>query len=300
MADSRNAVQQVPTSAAVDDQTSGRLGKRHVASAVAAVLASACLLTYAATSGATLADPKPSARFYEVLIVVGALAFLTIGSVQSFRGGKLSPLLLMTVASGTAFWQEAYGDWGAYCLYSDRFITYGWGETSWAAPVRCWWFVPGYMAFYTSFFLGLMAAVRFARNRWPNANPYIAAALVSLPAFYVFDLVWEGTATGLGYWNYEYTFGPALHVGNGTFPLLWPIIAQVPFMALAAFGLMWRNRDGENVFDVAARFVTRKAPGQLAILVSWIVILNIAFLTTTILPIMALRWLAGPSIAALP
>ena len=285
---------------AADERVSALLGKRNVAWVAVGVLASAGLLAYAANSGATLADPKPSARFYEVLIVAGALVFLTIGLVQSFRGRKLSPLLLMTLASGTAFWQETYGDWGAYCLYSNRFITYGWGETIWAAPVRCWWFIAGYMVFYTSFFLGLMAAVSFARNRWPNANPYVAAALVSLPAFYVFDLVWEGTATGLGYWNYEYTFGPALHVGNGTFPLLWPIIEQVPFMALAAFGLMWRNHNGENVFEVAARFVTRKAPSQPALLVSWIIILNVAFLTTTILPIMTPRWLAGPSIAALP
>lgn len=306
MADSRSvAAKQVSTPAAPAAPISAErqpivATKRKLVWAAVAVLVSAGLLAYAANSGATLADPKPSARFYEVLIVLSALVLLTIGAVQSFRTRKLSPLLLMTVASGTAFWQEAYGDWGAYCLYSDRFLTYSWGDTMWAAPVRCWWFIAGYMVFYTSFFLGLMAAVKFARNRWPNANPYIAAALVSLPAFYVFDLVWEGTATGLGYWNYEYTFGPALHVGNGTFPLLWPIIEQVPFMALAAFALMWRNPNGENLFEIAARFVTRKAPGQLAVLVSWIAILNVAFLTTTIAPIMAMRWLAGPSIPALP
>jgi hypothetical protein len=276
------------------------LTKRNLLWAAVSVAVSLGLLTYAANSGATLADPKPSARFYELLMVASAGALLIVGTVQSVQARKLSPLLLMTVASGTAFWQEAYGDWGAYCLYSDRFLTYGWGDTMFAAPVRCWWFIAGYMIFYTSFFLALMAAVRFSRKRWPNANPYIAAALVSFPAFYAFDLVWEGTATGLGYWNYEYTFGPAAHIGNGTFPLVWPILEQVPFMALAAFALMWRNPNGEDVFEVAARFVTRRAPGQLAVLASWIVILNIAFATTTILPIMALRWIAGPAIPAMP
>jgi hypothetical protein len=286
---------------AIDQPIEARiLSGKNVMWVVVATVVSAGLLTYAANSGATLADPKPSARFYELLMVVSAGALLVIGTAQSFRERKLSKLLLMTVASGTAFWQEAYGDWGAYCLYSDRFITYGWGDTMFAAPVRCWWFIAGYMIFYTSFFLGLMAAVKFARTRWPNANPYLAATLVSFPAFYFFDLVWEGTATGLGYWNYEYTFGPAAHIGNGTFPLLWPILEQVPFMALAAFALMWRNSNGEDIFEMAARVVTRRAPSQLAILASWIVILNVAFATTTILPIMALRWIAGPSIPAMP
>lgn len=166
--------------------------------------------------------------------------------------------------------------------------------------MQCWWFIPGYIVFYSTFFIGLTAAVKLARDRWPTINPYIAGALISLPAFYAFDLAWEGTTTGLGYWNYLYTFGPAMHVGNGTFPLLWPIIEQVPFMALAAFALTWRNRNGEDVFEIAARIVTRKAPSQLAILASWIVLINVAFATTTILPIMALRWLAGPSFAAIP
>jgi hypothetical protein len=266
---------------------------------VGIVCAAAALLALAANSGATLDDPI-GYRVYEIAITAVAVGLLAVGAWQSVQLGRLSRLLLMSVAAGTAFWQETYGDWGAYCLYSARFLTYDWGHTVWSARVRCWWFIAGYTVFYTSFFLGLIAAVRFARNRWPSANPYITAALVSLPAFYVFDLVWEGTTTGLGYWSYTYTFGPAMHVGNGTFPLLWPILEQAPFMALAAFALTWRNSRGEDVFEVTAGFVLRRCPGQIAILTSWIVILNIAFLTTTILPIMALRWIAGPASSAMP
>jgi hypothetical protein len=266
---------------------------------VGSVCAAAAVLALAANSGGTLDDPVGNG-VYEIAITAVAVGLLAVGVWQSVQLGRLSRLLLMSVAAGTAFWQETYGDWGAYCLYSARFLTYDWGHTVWSAPVRCWWFIAGYTVFYTSFFLGLIAAVRFARNRWPSANPYITAALVSLPAFYVFDLVWEGTTTGLGYWSYTYTFGPAMHVGNGTFPLLWPILEQVPFMALAAFALTWRNSQDQDVFEVAAGFVLRRCPGQIAILTSWIVILNIAFLTTTILPIMALRWIVGPASSAMP
>lgn len=272
---------------------------RNLLVAMGGILVCIGALIFAAASGATLADPV-GARTYEVIMVVAAAGLLGIGATQSIRHRRLSRPLLVALAAGSAFWQETYGDWGAYLLYSDRFSAYDWGHTRWSSPVQCWWFIPGYMVFYTSFFLGLTAAVKFVRHRWPDANPYILATLLSLPAFYVFDLAWEGTTTGLGYWSYLYTFGPALHLGNGAFPLLWPILEQVPFMALAAFALTWRNRDGDDVFEIAARVVTRTAPSQLAILASWIVILNVAFLTTTILPIMTLRWVAGPPFAAIP
>jgi hypothetical protein len=272
--------------------------KRIVVS-VGMICGAAAVLAFAANSGGTLHDPI-GAGVYEIGISAAAVGLLAVGVWQSVQLGRLSRVLLMSLAAGSAFWQETYGDWGAYCLYSAQFFTYDWGHTVWSAPVRCWWFIAGYMVFYTSFFLGLIAAVKFARNRWPSANPYITAALVSLPAFYVFDLVWEGTTTGLGYWNYMHTFGPALHVGNGTFPLLWPVLEQVPFMALAAFALTWRSSQDQDLFELAAGFVLRRRPGQIAVLGSWIVIVNVAFLTTTILPIMVLRWIAGPGSASVP
>ena len=166
--------------------------------------------------------------------------------------------------------------------------------------MKPWWVIAGYVVFYTPLFLSLIATVNYVRRRWPNRNEYLLAALLSLPIFYAFDLVFEGTTVGLGFWNYTYVFGPALSIGSGTFPLLWPIVEQVPFMAIAALGLAWQNYRGENLFDVAARRAVRRAPGQIAILVSWILIVNVTFFTTTILPIMLLRWVAGPFSALVP
>ncbi|MGI9164698.1 MAG: hypothetical protein ACR2JI_17520, partial [Mycobacterium sp.] len=107
-------------------------------------------------------------------------------------------------------------------------------------------------------------------------------------------------AHGFGWWHYQFAFGPTIAVGEGRFPLVWPVLEQVPFMALAIMALRWRNADGEDVFEILARRVLRRRPGQFAILVSWIVTVNITFLLTTILPLMALRWLAGPASLTVP
>lgn len=260
-----------------------------------AAAAGAVGVLLAANSGGSVTAPVGH-RVYEIAILATALGVLFVGVWQSIRLGKISRLLLMSVAAGTMFWQETYGDWGAYVLYSDRFLLFGWGNTPFSVPVRCWWFIPGYIAFYTSFFATLIAAVGIARRRWPKRNPYIAGALLSLPAFYVFDLIWEGITVGLGYWTYLHTFGPSVNIGHGTFPLLWPILEQVPFMMAAAFALTWKNERGEDVFDVIARSVMRRAPGQVATLVSWIVVSNVAFFALTILPLIVLRAVAGPDI----
>jgi hypothetical protein len=276
-----------------------RLSAKQILTPIAMLFVAAALLIFAANSGGTLDDPVGH-RVYEIGITAVAIVILTAGVWRSVRRDRLSHLLLMSIAAGTAFWQETYGDWGAYCLYSPRFLAYDWGHTMWTAPVRCWWFVAGYIVFYTTLFQALIAAVDFVRDRWPQRNPYLMATLLSLPIFYIFDLVFEGTTVGLGYWNYEYVFGPSMNVGNGTFPLLWPIVEQVPFMALAAFALTWRNEDGDDLFALAARFVFGRRPGQIAVLTSWMAIVNLTFLTTTILPIMVMRFLAGPASAVVP
>ncbi len=276
-----------------------RLSVKPVLVSIAMVVVAAGLLAFAANSGGTLEDPV-GYRTYEIGIIVVAIGIFAMGIRQSVRAGRFSPLFLMSFAAGTAFWQETYGDWGAYLLYSNRFMHCDWGDTIWTSPVRPWWAIAGYVAFYTPLFLSLIATVNFVRVRWPNRNEYLLAALMSLPIFYAFDLVFEGTTTGLGFWNYTYVFGPALSVGNGTFPLLWPIVEQVPFMAITAYGLTWRNDCGESIFDVAAQRVLRRRPAQIAILVSWIVILNATFLITTILPIMLMRWIVGPHSVLVP
>ncbi len=273
--------------------------RRAVSGCLLAILGTAVLLYIAGHSGGTLDDPIGS-RAWEIAVSAIAVTLLVIGAVQSIRSRALSRLFLMVVAAGSAFWQETYGDWGTYLLYSPRFTTYAWGDTIWTSPVRCWWFLPGYVFFYTTFFLALQAAATRLRRQWPHRNAYLTTAALAFPLFYIFDMALEGAAHGFGWWQYQYAFGPSMAVGTGHFPLLWPILEQVPFMVTAIFALTWRNDNGDDIFEAVARIVTRKAPGQIAMLVSWIVIVNVGFLTETILPLMALRWIAGPASAVVP
>jgi Spirocyclase AveC-like len=257
------------------------------------------VLFIAGHSGGTLQNPVGS-RAWELAMTGIAIAIFGTGVVLSIRTGKLSRILLIALASGSAFWQETYGDWGSYLLYSPEFARYAWGATMWSSPVRCWWFIPGYIFFYTTFFLALERGFHVVKDRRPDSNPYLLTTVVSFPMFYAFDLTLEGTAHGFGWWQYQYAFGPSMPIGHGHFPLLWPVLEQVPFMVLTVFGLTWRNADGEDVFELLARKVTGRQAGQLSILVSWIVTLNMTFLSTTILPLMALRWIAGPASATVP
>lgn len=259
----------------------------------------AVLLYVAGHSGGTLDDPI-GAGIWELAMTAIAVVLLIVGVVQSVQAGRLSRVFLMVIATGSAFWQETYGDWGSYLLYSPRFATYEWGDPMWTAPVRCWWFLPGYVFFYTTFFLGLQAASTWLRRQWPHRNAYLATAGLAFPLFYIFDMALEGCAHGFGWWQYQYAFGPSIAVGTGHFPLLWPILEQVPFMVTAVVALTWRNKSGEDVFEAAARKLTRKAPSQIAVLMSWVIIVNASFLAETILPLMALRWLAGPASLVVP
>jgi len=277
----------------------GHAYTRPVLAFIGAVVLMVVVLFIAGHSGGSLRDPV-GAGAYELAMAGIAIAILGVGVVQSIRTRKLSRILLTATAAGTAFWQETYGDWGTYLLYSSEFATYDWGQTRWSSPVQCWWFIAGYIFFYTTFFLALEKTFHVVKDRWPSVNPYLATTLVSFPMFYVFDLTLEGAAHGFGWWQYQYAFGPAMAVGEGHFPLLWPILEQVPFMVLIVFALAWRNNDGEDVFEFLARNVVRRRPGQVSILVSWIVTLNVTFLLTTILPLMALRWIAGPASATVP
>ena len=273
--------------------------RRAIPGYLLAILGTAVLLYVAGHSGGTLGNPIGS-EAWELAMTAIAVTLLIAGVVQSIQAGKLSRLFLMVIATGSAFWQETYGDWGTYLLYSPRFATYDWGDTVWTSPVRCWWFVPGYVFFYTTFFLALQAASVRVRQQWPHRNPYVTTAALAFSLFYVFDLALEGAAHGFGWWQYQYAFGPSMAVGTGHFPLLWPILEQVPFMVSAVFALTWKNENGDDVFEVFARMVTRNAPRQIAVLISWIVVVNVVFFTETILPLMALRWIAGPASAVVP
>ena len=272
---------------------------REVGAFLAAIALLVVVLFVAGHSGGTLIEPV-GALPWEIGVTVIALVILASGIVQSVRQGKLSRVFLIAVASGTAFWQETYGDWGTYLLYSPEFATYAWQDTIWTSPNNCWWFISGYVFFYSTFFFALEKAFHGVKQRWPKSNPYLVTTVVSFPMFYVFDLTLEGAAHGFGWWHYQYAFGPTVAVGEGHFPLIWPVLEQVPFMVLVVFALTWRNADGEDVFELVARKVMRRKPGQISILASWIVTLNLTFLLTTILPLMALRWLAAPASAAVP
>ncbi|MGI9162948.1 MAG: hypothetical protein ACR2JI_08530, partial [Mycobacterium sp.] len=185
------------------------------------------VLYLAGRSGGTLAAPV-GAHAWAISVTVIALLILGIGVVQSVRNRALSRMLLIGISTGLLFWQETYGDWATYLLYSSEFATYSWQDTRWTAPVKAWWFIPGYVFFYSTFLFALEKAFDTVKRSWPDSNPYVVTTVVSFPMFYVFDLTLEGAAHGFGWWHYQFAFGPTIAVGEGRFPLVWPVLEQVP------------------------------------------------------------------------
>ena len=167
---------------AVPDRSELRalLSGRALLTIILTLAVGAGMLVFAAKSGGTLANPVGH-RVWEIGFIVTALGLLAVGVRQSIKERKLSRLFLITVASASAFWQETYGDWGAYVRYSDRFWTYSWGDTAFTGPVRCWWFIAGYVIFYGLLFFQMAVVVTYVRRRWPESNPDILAVLDQFP-----------------------------------------------------------------------------------------------------------------------
>lgn len=247
---------------------------------------------------ANLADPI-ALRFWETGIWVLAAALIMIGVWQTIRARRMSLLLLMVVASMSTFWLEYFGDWGTYLLYNPAFASID-VDVPLTAPVKPWWCIGGYAVFYPALYGILIGFVALVRRRAPHSNVYVWAIIAAFPVFYLFDFAFELTAVYCGWWDYTYAFGPAFHVRGGQFPLVWPILQQIPFIALAAVALTWRDGHDNDAFRRAASQVRAGAPREAAVTGIWIAADLAASIVLTFLPLVGLRLLIGPASTLVP
>lgn len=228
-----------------------------------------------------------------ILWLLMAVVFLK----NAETAGELSRAALLFLGGTTMWWQEWYADWGGYLIFSYEFAQIPWGLTPYTAPSKPWAVIPSY-GWYFGLAFGFMAWLvdrAMAKKKW---GPFLASVIVVGPLFYVWDLIVEGGATALNWWEYTNNFGPELKTPNGNFPIVYPII---PFVATAII-MVWAfvKRDAQGFFmherwagvPGMARGFKREAVRVLASAV-W---LNLMFGLLLVLPLVLVRIVfGGPS-----
>jgi len=227
---------------------------------------------------------------------------LAAGVVLALRERRLPNLLLLLIAGTSMWWQETYGDWGCYLLYSPDFaLIPGWGHLSYQSPNQPWALIPAYGWFYAAYFTLVAAAGGAVHRRWfPRHSLMRVTAIVGTLIWYVYDIVIEGVATRMGWWDYTAAIGPVWTSARGDFPLVYPIIEQIPFMIVVPCLLLARDALGRPLLDKPFAGLAAGWQRESVRLLSWIIAFNVGFGLFLILPLVLIRAAFGPASALVP
>ena len=241
----------------------------------------------------------PSAMWlFEVVGPLVWLGVLVYFVRESVRARTLTFGLLLVVSMTTMSWQEFYGDWAAYLLYSPKFELIDWGSTTWTTPNKPWAVVPAYGWYFAAVFPAMLWLIGRVRDRWPSLGPVTALLIVTVPIFYVWDLVVEGGASAMGWWTYVDHVGPAVTSDRGVFPLVFPLALFVTYGVVATWVLS--PADDRKVRFEAWFRLERIGSGwrrEVTRVGAWIVAMNAVYWIVLIFPLVLIReWFGDPSV----
>jgi hypothetical protein len=180
--------------------------------------------------------------FWGVLVVITA--------ILAFRTGRLSLVALCLIGATTSFWQEFFGDWGAYVAWNPHFDRLPfWGEMAFTTPVKPL-FIPFSWGWWFAATIPLLVTITvWLARKLPTVAPTLLAFIVAMPLFLAYQLSVEGSSVANGWWTYDIVVGPALESAKGRLPLVFPIL--IGFWAACvvallvqrdAAGLWWHDR----------------------------------------------------------
>jgi hypothetical protein len=251
-----------------------------------------------ATTAAVMADPvnpwmmeTGSLIFWPVIFVITAL--------WALKTKRLPLMLLLLIAASSSFWQEFFGDWGAYLSWNPRFARLPfWGDMAYTTPVKPlfipfswgWWFAVSITP--------LVALVVWLGKRMPQISTTAWSFLIAFPLYSVYEVSMEAGAVAKNWWSYNAVLGPAFQSEHGNMPLIFPVglgVWAAWVVALLArrdaAGLWWHER----IMGVGAR-----APGvgrELARLWAFIVMFQVtALILVTLPPLLGRILFGGPSL----
>lgn len=117
---------------------------------------------------------------------IGALVFVIVGALLSYRRGRLHPLLLLCISAISFCWIEAPYDWAVYAQFSPAIprmpswwpLNMTWGGLPAAVP-------PGYIAYFV-----LPAVIGLGGARWLNSRFELRAPITLLTVGLAVGSLW--------------------------------------------------------------------------------------------------------------
>ena len=235
--------------------------------------------------------------------IVGPIIWVVLAAFFAYtciKRRELTLPALVFIGGTTMWWQEWYGDWGAYVLYNPHLALipgYHWPLTS---PNKPWAVIPAYGWFYALVYFPVLWVCRKIHARFfPTAKLWVIIVAVSLPFFYIWDTLVEGGASILGLWSYVDFVGPAMQSPRGNFPLLYPVLTFAAMMTITLLVIAAATPDGplvETWTSVDRLIGTKRTIGRI---LTWIVTMNLCYMIF-IVPTMLIRLAVLPPDALVP
>jgi hypothetical protein len=230
----------------------------------------------------------------------GALALLTL--IWTVKDKRLPLFGLVLIAATSSFWQEFFGDWGAYVAWNPAFARLPfWGEMAYTTPVKPL-FIPFSWGWWFAISIPLLVALtRWLHRKFPSLSVTMIALLTAFPLFLAYQINVEGSSVANGWWTYDVVIGPALESEKGRLPLVFPLLIGLwagLFVALLA------KRDDQGFMPHEVPFGIGAKPAGLrrewARIWSMIVVFQISFFIFNIAPGMIGRALFGGASLLVP
>ncbi|ALR19840.1 hypothetical protein ATN00_05465 [Sphingobium baderi] len=225
---------------------------------------------------------------------------LVLAAVALTLKNRRLPLFgLVLIAATSAFWQEFFGDWGAYLAWNPAFSRLPfWGDMAFTTPVKPL-FIPFSWGWWFAVSLPLLTSLVMVLGRRLRFLPVQAwAMLVAFPLFFAYQIYVEGSSVANGWWTYDAIVGPTLESDKGQLPLVFP--ALIALWAGWFVGIL-ANRGIDGFMSVERRFGVHGVPAgwRREARRLWIMIglFQITFFVVNIAPAMIGRALfGGPSL----
>ena len=227
----------------------------------------------------------------------GGLAVLT--AIWAIKDKRMPLFGLVLIAATSSFWQEFFGDWGAYLAWNPAFDRLPfWGEMAYTTPVKPL-FIPFSWGWWFSISIPLLVLlVRWLHRKVPTMTMGTIAALTAFPLYLAYQLYVEGNSVASGWWTYDVVLGPAMNSEKGSLPLVFPVLLGV---WAAWFVVQLAKRDAQGFMPYEVRMgVPAKAAGwprEIARVWVMVVVFQVSFFIVNIAPVLIGRALfGGPSV----